>query len=104
MLFKMGFSQSIGNLTSLGGRGLNAAVSGLSTSSTVFAGNAEGSDIYQAALGDEQGKAQQQAETQKPEVEDYTEHIDEQVTYIYELLTELTNGSKQISVKTDSIF
>lgn len=104
MLFKMGFSQSIGNLTSLGGRGLNAAVSGLSTSSTVFAGNAEGSDIYQAALGDEQGKAQQQAETQKPEVEDYTEHIDEQVTYIYELLTELTNGSKQISVRADNIY
>ena len=96
MLFKMGFSQSIGNLQSLGGRGLNSALSGLSTSSTVYAGNAEGSDIYQSALGDEQGKAQQQADAQKPEVEDYTEHIDEQVTFIYELLVDLTTGAKRI--------
>ena len=101
MLYKMGFSQSIGNLTSLGGRGLNSALSGLSTSSTVYAGNTEGSDIYQAALGDEQGKVQQQADTQKPEVEDYTEHIDQQVTYIYELLTAITDGSKKISINTD---
>ena len=105
MLSKLG-GTSMSRLTVVGS-GLTSDMSGMSTSSTVIAGNASGEDIYSSAKGEAQGAAQAEADAQKSEGDDITEltkYIKEDVHAIYELLGSVIDygGSMKTSAVYDS--
>ena len=81
-------------LSKAGGEGLTGE-SGMTTSSSVIAGNSAGEDVYTSTKSGAQGEAQAEADAQKGEGDDITEltkYIKEDVHLIYELLNNTIDG------------
>lgn len=98
MYWKLFGASELANMAASGVGGLLAKTSGLSSSSTVYAGNASGSDIAAAATQgayDEETADVDTSENDK-DLTDMTDLIQQDVSRIYELLSEVVgvNGIK----------
>lgn len=104
MLAKLAKSSALANISSIGGRGLSVATSGLSTSSTVYAGNSSGSDIAAAATQTATDSAQADVDSKSSEknITDITEKIQIDVASIVDTLDVLKNlvGANGLRVET----
>lgn len=101
MLYKLDAASALQNLTALGGRGLATATSGLSTSSTVYAGNANGSDIASSATQGASDQTQAEVDNSKSDKDmtEMTDYIQQDVSRIVDMLDYImTNGVKTVSV------
>ena len=100
MLLKMGLGQGISNMVSAGGRGLSVATSGLTTSSSVIAGNSSGEDIYTSAKEGAKDGAQEEADAAEPtKMEEWTEMIQNDVSKIYDLLASVIDIDGTIRIR-----
>lgn len=90
MLLKMGLAQGVGNIVSTGGRGLATAVGGLTSSSTVVAGNSSGEDVYTSAKQGAKDAAEAEAadaQEEETNLERLTRETNSDVHEIYLLLS-----------------
>ena len=108
MLLKMGLAQDASNSISKIGRGLNTVTSGISSSSTVVAGNSSGEDIYSSTKQGASDEAQAEADAQKSDKDmtEMTDLIQQDVNAIYKILESIagTGGLKVISADAGSYF
>lgn len=89
MLMKLQVGSELANFATLGGRGLATTTSGLSSSSTVYAGNSSGSDIASAATQEASDSAQADVDSTSSEKDmtEMTDMIQQDVAKIYEMLS-----------------
>lgn len=95
MLMKLSSASALANMTTLGGRGLAATASGLSSSSTVYAGNSSGSDIMESAQTSAEDSAQADVDSKASEKDmtEMTDLIQQDVSKIWALLSDIADSS-----------
>ncbi len=100
MLAKLSLASELADITTLGGRGLATTTSGLSSSSTVYAGNSSGSDIASAATQTATDAAQADVDnsTSEKDVTEMTDLIQQDVARIAEMFSNIV-GTVGIKVE-----